>query len=209
MEEICCGLKVGQDVPNFKMETYEPSKGDFGEISLETLKANKKWTILFFYPADFTFVCATEFAALAEQYEKFKSLGAEVITVSTDTKFVHLAWQRYEGMLKDVKYPMGADPTGNISKLFGVYDEETGLALRGTFIINPDGKLLNAEVNFYNIGRNIDELMRKFKANLYVASHPEEACPAKWKEVGDKTLKPSAELVGRVHEAYEYLPGGE
>lgn len=209
MEEICCGLKVGQEVPNFKMETYEPSKGDFGEISLETLKANKKWTILFFYPADFTFVCATEFAALAEQYEKFKTLGAEVITVSTDTKFTHLAWQRDEGMLKDVKYPMGADTTGRVSRLFGVYDEETGLAFRGTFIISPEGKLFNSEVNFYNIGRNIDELMRKFKANLYVASHPDEACPAKWKEEGDKTLTPSVSLVGKVYEAYEYLPGGE
>lgn len=112
-------------------------------------------------------------------------------------------------MLKNVKYPMGADPTGRISRLFGVYDEETGLALRGTFIISPEGKLFNSEVNFYNIGRNVDELMRKFKANLYVASHPEEACPAKWKEEGDKTLIPSVSLVGKVYEAYEYLPGGE
>ncbi len=209
MEEICCGLNIGQDVPNFKMETYEPSKGDFGEISLETLKSNKKWTILFFYPADFTFVCATEFAALAEQYDQFKNLGAEVITVSTDTKFTHLAWQGAEGMLKGVKYPMGADPTGRVSRLFGVYDEETGLALRGTFIISPDGKLFNSEVNFYNIGRNVDELMRKFKANLYVSSHPEEACPAKWKEEGDKTLKPSAQMVGKVYEALEGSYGGE
>lgn len=203
MSEICCGLKVGQNVPDFKLETFEPSKGDFGEISLETLKANGKWTILFFYPADFTFVCATEFAALAEQYEKFKKMGAEVITVSTDTKFVHLAWQREEKMLKDVKYPMGADPTGKLSRMFGVYDEETGLALRGTFIISPDGKLLNSEVNFYNLGRNIDELMRKFKANLYLAKHTEEGCPAKWKEEGDKTLTPSPKLVGKVYEAYE------
>jgi peroxiredoxin (alkyl hydroperoxide reductase subunit C) len=203
MSEICCGLQVGQDVPDFKLETFEPSKGDFGEISLETLKANKKWAILFFYPADFTFVCATEFAALAEQYERFKKMGAEVITVSTDTKFVHLAWQREEKMLKDVKYPMGSDTTGNVSRMFGVYDENTGLALRGTFIISPDGKLLNSEVNYYNMGRNIEELIRKFKANLHLAEHTEEGCPSKWKEEGDKTLKPSAKLVGKVYEEYE------
>lgn len=128
-------------------------------------------------------------------------MGAEVITVSTDTKFVHLAWQREEKMLENVKYPMGADPTGNLSRMFGVYDEQTGLALRGTFIISPEGKILNSEVNFYNMGRNIDELMRKFKANLHLSKHTDEGCPSKWKEEGDKTLKPSAKLVGRVYEA--------
>jgi len=130
-------------------------------------------------------------------------MGAEVITVSTDTKFVQLAWQREEKMLKDVKYPMGADPTGKLSRMFGVYDEATGLALRGTFIISPEGKLLNSEVNFYNMGRNIDELMRKFKANLHLAKHVAEGCPAKWKEEGDKTLAPSPKMVGKVYEAYE------
>lgn len=128
-------------------------------------------------------------------------MGAEVITVSTDTKFVHLAWQREEKMLENVKYPMGADPTGNLSRMFGVYDEQTGLALRGTFVISPEGKILNSEVNFYNMGRNIDELMRKFKANLHLSKHTDEGCPSKWKEEGDKTLKPSAKLVGRVYEA--------
>lgn len=130
-------------------------------------------------------------------------MGAEVITISTDTKFVHLAWQRDEKMLADVKYPMGADPTGKLSRMFGVYDEATGLALRGTFIISPEGKLLNSEINFYNMGRNIDELMRKFKANLYLQKHEAQACPSKWKEEGDKTLTPSAKLVGRVHQALE------
>lgn len=128
-------------------------------------------------------------------------MGAEVITVSTDTKFVHLAWQRDEKMLENVKYPMGSDPTGKLSRMFGVYDKATGLSLRGTFIISPEGKLLNAEVNFYNMGRNIDELMRKFKANLHLARHTAEACPSKWRDEGDKTLTPSAKLVGRVHEA--------
>ncbi len=128
-------------------------------------------------------------------------MGAEIITISTDTKFVHLAWQREEKMLKDVKYPMGSDPSGRISRMFGVYDEETGLDLRGTFIINPEGMILNSEVNFYNMGRNIDELKRKFKANLHLAKHEDQGCPAKWKDEGDKTLTPSAELVGKVHEA--------
>ena len=128
-------------------------------------------------------------------------MGSEVITVSTDTKFVHLAWQREEKMLENVTYPMGSDPTGNLSRMFGVYDEQTGLALRGTFIISPEGKILNSEVNFYNMGRNIDELMRKFKANLHLSKHTDEGCPSKWKEEGDKTLKPSAKLVGRVYEA--------
>ena len=128
-------------------------------------------------------------------------MGAEIATISTDTKFVHLAWQREEKMLKDVKYPMGSDPTGRISRMFGVYDEEAGLDLRGTFIINPEGKILNSEVNFYNMGRNIDELIRKFKANLHLAKHEDEGCPAKWKDEGDITLKASAELVGKVQEA--------
>ena len=128
-------------------------------------------------------------------------MGAEIITVSCDTTFVHLAWQRDEKDLAKVKYPMGSDPTGNLAKAFGVYDEEKGLALRGTFIISPDGTLLNSEVNFYNMGRNIDELMRKFKANLHLAKHTKQACPAKWLDEGDKTLTPSAKLVGKVHEA--------
>ncbi len=130
-------------------------------------------------------------------------MGAEIVTVSKDTKFVHLAWQRDEKMLADVQYPMGSDPTGNISKMFGVYDEATGLALRGAFIINSDGILLNSEVNYYNLGRNIEELLRKFKANLHLSKNTAEACPSKWKDAGDKTLKPSARMVGKVHEALE------
>jgi NADH-dependent peroxiredoxin subunit C len=129
-------------------------------------------------------------------------MGCDVVTVSTDTQFVHLAWQRDEKELANVKYPMGSDPTANLCKLFGVYDEKTGLALRGTFIINPEGVLFNAEVNWYNIGRNIDELLRKFKANVYVARKTNEVCPSKWKDEGDKTLvNPGAKMVGKVHEA--------
>lgn len=128
-------------------------------------------------------------------------MGCDIVTVSTDTQFVHLAWHKSEKELAQVRYPMAADPTGKVSRLFGVYDENTGLALRGTFIISPEGLLMNSEVNFYNLGRNIDELMRKFKANLHMARKPSEVCPSKWKDEGDKTLVPSEELVGAVHEA--------
>ena len=128
-------------------------------------------------------------------------MGCDIVTVSTDTQFVHLAWQREEKELVDVKYAMGADPTGDLAKTFGVYIDGVGLALRGSFIISPEGKLMNAEVNFLNMGRNIDETMRKFKANLYLLKKPDEGCPSKWKDEGDKTLKPGPERVGRVHEA--------
>lgn len=128
-------------------------------------------------------------------------MGCDVVTVSTDTQFVHLAWQRSEKELAQVRYPMGADPTGKVARLFGVYDEAAGLALRGTFIINPQGVLMNSEVSYYNLGRNIDELVRKFKANLYMSKKTNEVCPSKWKDEGDKTLTPSAAMVGRVHEA--------
>jgi len=130
-------------------------------------------------------------------------MGAEIVTVSTDTEFVHLAWQRDEKELAKVEYPMGADPTGNLSRLFGVLDPDSGLALRGTFLIDPKGVLMNQEINFFNFGRNIDELMRKFKANKYMAKKKTEACPSKWRDEGDATLKPSAKMVGKVHEALQ------
>ena len=128
-------------------------------------------------------------------------MGCEIVTVSTDTQFVHLAWKREEKELANVTFPMGADPNGDVSRLFGVYNPANGLDLRGTFIINPEGMLMNSEVNFYNMGRNIDELMRKFKANLYLGRKADEGCPSKWKDDGDKTLRPGPEMVGRVHEA--------
>jgi alkyl hydroperoxide reductase subunit AhpC len=129
-------------------------------------------------------------------------MGCDVVTVSTDTQFVHLAWKKNEKELAAVKYPMAADPTGTVSRLFGVYDDGSGLALRGTFVINPEGVLLNSEVNFYNMGRNIDELMRKFKANVYLGKKTNEVCPSKWKDEGDKTLvNPGAKMVGKVYEA--------
>ena len=131
-------------------------------------------------------------------------MGCDIVTVSTDTQFVHLAWKKSEKELAHVKYAMAADPTGTVSRTFGVYDEGTGLALRGVFIINPEGKLLNAEINYYNLGRSVDELLRKFKANIYMARKTNEVCPAKWKDEGDKTLvNPGAKMVGKVHEALQ------
>lgn len=193
-------IRVGERVPDFEFETFDPATGKFGKFSLAEAKQQKKWTILIFYPADFTFICPTELADVAEKYEELKKLGAEVVSVSTDTKFVHYGWYHQEKEISNVRYPMGADPKGTLSRMFGVYDEETGLALRGTFIINPDGVLSASEINYYNVGRNADELLRKLEAFTYVWDKPEEVCPAKWRP-GAKTLKPSEEIVGKVYEA--------
>ncbi len=200
---MCCEEKVvtvGCDVPNFELDVYNPQERKFGKISLEELKKQGKWTVLFFYPADFSFVCPTELADLAEKYDQLKKMGVEVISVSTDTNYSHLAWRDSEKLLEKVNFLMGADPTGKVSKLFGVYDCCSGLALRGTFVINAQGKLVSSEVNFYNVGRNADELLRKMEANIYLAEHTDEVCPAKWKK-GAKTIKPSEAVVGKVYEA--------
>ena len=193
-------IAVGQETPEFTMETYEPRSGSFGEVKLSELRHDGKWTVLVFYPADFTFVCPTELADLAAQDAKLTELGAKIISVSTDTKFSHLAWCQSEKLMADVKYTMGADPTGEVSSLFGVYDENTGLALRGTFIINPESKLVSSQVNYYNVGRNMEELVRVMEANVHCAANPDEACPAKWTP-GEKTLTPNEGMVGNVYEA--------
>jgi peroxiredoxin (alkyl hydroperoxide reductase subunit C) len=190
---------VGQTVENFKMKVFDPEEGGFGEIELADIMAAGKWTVLVFYPADFTFVCPTELADLAAKHEELKKLGCEVLSVSTDTEFAHLAWKQSEKLLEKVRFKMAADTNGAVSSYFGVYDCETGLALRGTFIISPDGLLVSSEVNFYNVGRNADELLRKVEACVYLKDHPAEACPAKW-QPGDKTLTPSEKLVGKVYE---------
>jgi peroxiredoxin (alkyl hydroperoxide reductase subunit C) len=190
-------VTIGAPVPNFELETYNPAEGEFGKISLADIKAAGKWTVLVFYPADFTFVCPTELADLADQHAELEKLGATVISVSTDTKFAHMAWRHSERLLKDVKYLMAADPTAVVSRLFGVYDAASGLALRGTFIINPQGKLASSEINFYNVGRDAGELLRKLQANVHLQANPSEACPAKWTP-GARTLRPGKELVGNV-----------
>ncbi|MHB1696489.1 MAG: redoxin domain-containing protein [bacterium] len=192
---------VGKPVPSFgEINTYDPKTHGFGTFCLEDAKKNKKWTILVFYPADYTFVCPTELADYAEKQEELEKMGAQIISISTDTQFVHMAWQRDEKLLENVRFVMGADPTGKVSQLFDVYDEATGLALRGTFIINPEGVLAASEVNFYSVGRNADELVRKVEANIYVSMHTDEVCPAKWHK-GGKTIKPGPDAVGKVYEA--------
>ncbi|MHC1791713.1 redoxin domain-containing protein [Solidesulfovibrio sp.] len=203
-DDDCCGdipaAEVGQPVADFSLKVYDPVEGFFGEMDMEQIQEAGKWTILFFYPADFTFVCPTELADLATKYDELVKLGFEVFSVSTDTEFAHLAWRTTEKLLENVKFKMAADPTGKVSRYFGVYDEESGLALRGTFIINPDGMLVSKEVNFYNVGRNADELLRKCQANVHLRANPTEACPAKWVP-GGKTLTPSEKLVGHVYES--------
>lgn len=197
--DIESNARIGQAIEDFTLETFDPEEGFFGEISSEKIRAEGKWLILFFYPADFTFVCPTELADLADKHAKLKEMGCEVVSVSTDTKFVHLAWKQSEKLLENVRFQMAADPTGAVSDFFGVYDYDSGLALRGTFIINPDGVLVSSEINFYNVGRNADELVRKMEANTYLIDNPNEACPAKWVP-GEKTLAPSEALVGNVYE---------
>lgn len=194
-------IRVGQSVPDFTIEAFDPVAGDFAKFSLAEQKKQGRWTILFFYPADFTFVCATEFEALADHQEHFKKLGCDIVTMSKDTKYTHLAWRHHEKELKDVKYLMGSDVKAEVGQMLGCYDDGSGLTLRGTYLISPTGTLTASEVNFYNVGRNVEELMRKFKANLYLSKKPTEVCPAKWKDEGDKTLSPSARMVGKVHEA--------
>ncbi len=198
MEEIKI-LKVGDKITDFEMDAYLPDKKDFGKIKSSDILKKGNWLVLFFYPADYTFVCPTELADVSEKYPAIKQQGAELISVSTDTHFVHYAWQNTEKLLSDIKYPMAADPAHVVSKIFGVYDETSGLALRGTFIIDPDGKLLASEVNYFPVGRNGDELLRKLKAFKFVRENPANVCPAKW-QPGKKTLMPGKDLIGRVSE---------
>ena len=190
-------LQIGKNIKNFTFNTYNPALDRFEENSFARIFAEKKWLVIFFYPADFTFVCPTELADLASYHDEFIRLGVEVVSFSTDTHFSHLAWCKAETLLKDVKFQMGSDPTGAISQFFGVYDEKEGTTLRGTFIVNPDGVLVGSEINYYNVGRNAAELVRKMQANNYLRTRPNEACPAKWHE-GAQTLTPSESLVGCV-----------
>lgn len=198
MEEVKV-LNVGGMVPDFELDAYFPEKKDFGKIKFSQLWKKGKWLILYFYPADYTFVCPTELADVADKYAEIKKEGAEVISVSTDTQYVHYAWQNSEKLLANLKYPMGADPTHILSKTFGVYDETSGLSLRGTFIIDPDGKLVASEVNYFSVGRNAEELLRKLRAFKYTRDNPAQVCPAKW-QPGKKTLTPGKDLVGKVGE---------
>jgi peroxiredoxin (alkyl hydroperoxide reductase subunit C) len=169
--------------------------GKFITISEADLIGN--WSVVFFYPADFTFVCPTELEDLADNYGEFRKLGVEIYSVSTDTHFAHKAWHDTSDAVRKIEYTMVGDPTGTITRNFGVMIEEAGLADRGTFVIDPEGKIQIVEITAGGIGRDALELLRKVKAAQYVAAHPGEVCPAKWEE-GEATLKPSLDLVGKI-----------
>ena len=184
---------INTEVLPFTADAFK--NGEFIKVSDADLKG--KWSVVMFYPADFTFVCPTELEDLADQYEEFQKLGCEVYSVSTDTHFSHTAWHDTSDAIGKIKYTMIGDPTGRITRNFGVMIEEDGLADRGTFVIDPEGKIQIVEVHAGGIGRDATELLRKVKAAKYVAEHPGEVCPAKWQE-GAETLKPSLDLVGKI-----------
>ncbi|OJU56631.1 MAG: peroxiredoxin [Bacteroidales bacterium 45-6] len=184
---------INSRIPEFKVQAFQD--GEFKTVTDKDVLG--KWSIFFFYPADFTFVCPTELVDIAEKYEALKALGVEVYSVSTDTHFTHKAWFDASESIKKIKYPMLADHTGALSRAFGVLSEDDFLADRGTFVANPEGIIKVVEINDGPIGRNAEELFRKVEAAQFVASHDGEVCPAKWKK-GDATLKPSIDLVGKI-----------
>ncbi|HUY05626.1 MAG TPA: redoxin domain-containing protein [Candidatus Paceibacterota bacterium] len=194
-------VKVGESIPDFEFETYH--KGTVKTMSFSALRG--KWVIVVFYPADFTFVCPTELEELAALYPKFQELNAEVISISSDTVFTHKAWHDTSDGIKKIEYPMAADPSGKISSAFGVLIEggeaaltpDEGLALRGTFIIDPSGTLRAMEINDNSMGRKAAETMRKLQMAQYVETHKGQVCPASW-EPGDDTLEPGLDLVGKL-----------
>ena len=184
---------IGKQINEFKVQSYV--NGEFKEVSKQDVLG--KWSVFFFYPADFTFVCPTELEDLANKYEEFKKIGCEIYSVSCDTHFVHKAWHDASETIKKIQYTMLADPTAALAKDFDVYIEADGVAERGTFIVNPEGNIVAYEVSGGNVGRNADELLRRVQASQFVYEHGDEVCPAKWKP-GEKTLKPSLDLVGMI-----------
>ena len=192
-------LTIGSALPELTVDAYD-SKND-KEIKIELSKyKGKNWLIFFFYPADFTFVCPTELEEMAENYESFKKEGAEVLSVSTDTVYVHKAWHDHSEAIKKIQFPMLADPAAVLSKLFNTYiqvGEDAGLSLRGTFIVDPNGILRTIEIHDNAIGRSAKETLRKLKAAKFVNEHGGQVCPASW-EPGEDTLKPGLDLVGKI-----------
>ena len=184
---------INTEVKPFKAQAFQ--NGQFIEVTEADLKG--KWSVVFFYPADFTFVCPTELGDMADKYDFLKKIGVEVYSVSTDTHFVHKAWHDASDTIKKIQFPMLADPTGHLSRAFGVHIEEEGLAYRGTFLIDPEGRIKIAEIHDNGIGRNAEELVRKIQAAQFVATHKGEVCPAKW-QPGAETLKPGLDLVGKI-----------
>jgi peroxiredoxin (alkyl hydroperoxide reductase subunit C) len=184
---------INTQIKPFKATAFH--NGKFVDVSDESVAG--KWSVFVFYPADFTFVCPTELEDLAEQYAEFQKLGVEIYSVSTDTHFSHKAWHDTSAAIGKVQYPMIADPTHVLARNFEVLIEEEGIALRGTFVVNPEGEIKVMEVHDNGIGRVASELLRKVKAAQYIAAHPGEVCPAKWEE-GAETLTPSLDLVGKI-----------
>ena len=184
---------INSHIPEFKVQAYH--NGKFETVTDKDVLG--KWAVFFFYPADFTFVCPTELEDMADKYEDFKRLGVEVYSVSTDSHFVHKAWHDASDSIKKIQYPMLADPTGLLTRAFGVMIEEDGMAYRGTFVSNPEGIIKLVEIQDNSIGRNAEELLRRVEAAQFVATHDGEVCPAKWKQ-GQATLKPSIDLVGKI-----------
>lgn len=189
-------LKIGQTIQDFERDAY---LGD--EIKkINSAGYRGRWLILIFYPADFTFICPTELEEAASHYEELKKLGAEVMSVSTDTAFVHKAWHDASPAIAKISFPMLADPSGNLCRYFSTYIEEgddAGLSLRGTFIIDPDGVLKTIEIHDNSIGRSAKELVRKLQAAVFVREHKGQVCPASW-EPGKDTLTPGVDLVGKI-----------
>ena len=182
---------INKEVNDFKVQAYVGK--DFKEVTKKDILG--KWSVFFFYPADFTFVCPTELEDLANKYEEFKKIGCEIYSVCCDTHFVHKAWHDASDTIKKIQYPMLADPTGALARDFDVMIEADGLAERGSFIVNPEGRIVAYEVIAGNVGRNADELLRRVQASQFVAEHGDQVCPAKW-QPGASTLKPSLDLVG-------------
>ncbi len=189
-------LQPGVKAPEFEIDAYDPVNDEVKKVRLEDFKG--KWLVLCFYPADFTFVCATELAAMNNIIDKLKEMGVEVLSISTDTVFDHKGWIEKEPLLKGrVKHLMGSDPTGKVAREYGVYKEDEGVAFRGRFIIDPDGVIQAYEVVTLNMGRNVNELIRQLQALQYIREHPDEVTPAQW-EPGKPTIKPSIKIAGRV-----------
>lgn len=186
-------VKINQKIQDYELEAFH--KEQIRKIKLSDYAG--KWLVLIFYPADFTFICPTELEEAADLYEEFKKLGAEVLSVSTDTVYSHKAWHDISPSIKKIEFPMVADPTGKLCREFGTYVEEAGVSLRGSFIIDPDGILKAYEMHDNSIGRSAEELLRKLQAAIFVREHKGEVCPASWKP-GDKTLKPGLDLVGKI-----------
>ena len=185
------GNLINKAVDDFTVQAYD--QGRFREITREDTLGH--WSVFFFYPADFTFVCPTELGDLADFYDDFKETGCEIYSVSEDTHFVHKAWADASDTIKKIRYPMLGDPAGVLARSFGVLVEEEGQALRGTFVVNPEGKIKVYEIHDMGIGRNAQELLRKVQAAQFVEEHGDQVCPARWKP-GEETLTPSLDLVG-------------